>query len=56
MNPMTIKDLEDGNPDVLDPEFLICTALGTHNALHFGTSSNLLRLPNERKKGDTKLW
>lgn len=56
MNPITVDDIETGNPDVLDPEFLICTSIGTHNAIHFGSSKNLTRLPIERRKGDTKLW
>ena len=56
MNPMLIKDVEDGNPAILDPEFLICTSLNTHNAIHFGTSKNLTPLYVERRKGDTKLW
>lgn len=56
MNPMTIDDIEDGNPAVFDPEFLICTSIGTHNAIHFGSSKNLPRLPIGRRKGDTKLW
>lgn len=56
MNPISIEDLECGNADILDPEFLICTSLDTHNALHFGTESNVFRLPRERTKGDTTLW
>ena len=56
MNPMMIRDFEDGNPDILEPEFLICTSLHTHNIIHFGNSKNLIRLPIERRKGDTKLW
>ena len=56
MNPMMIQDFEDGNPDILEPEFLICTSLHTHNIIHFGNSKNLIRLPIERRKGDTKLW
>jgi hypothetical protein len=56
MNPMTIEDVEDGNPDILNPEFLICTSINTHNAIHFGSSKSLTRLPVERRRGDTKLW
>ena len=56
MNPMELEDLEEGNPDILDPEFLICTSITTHNAIHFGSPQNLTRLPTERRKGDTKLW
>jgi len=56
MNPIAVEDLEQGNGDVLDPEFLICTSLDTHNAIHFGNESNIFRLPVERTKGDTRLW
>jgi hypothetical protein len=56
MNPMTVEDVENGNPAILNPEFLICTSINTHNMIHFGSSKNLTRLPIERRKGDTKLW
>jgi hypothetical protein len=56
MNPMTIEAVERGDPDILDPEFLICTSINTHNMIHFGSSKNTIRLPGERRKGDTKLW
>lgn len=56
MNPMTIEDIERGDPAILDPEFLICTSLDTHNAIHFGSSKLIPRLPIERRRGDTKLW
>ena len=56
LNPITIDDIENGNPDILDPEFLICTSIGTHNAIHFGNSKTLQRFPTERKRGDTTLW
>lgn len=54
--PMTVEDLEDGNPLCTDPENLITTTHNTHNAIHWGDKS-LLRLPPvERRPGDTKLW
>lgn len=56
LNPITIEDFENGNYDILDPEFLICSSLNTHNAIHFGDKSNLIQLPKERRKGDTTLW
>jgi len=56
MNPITIEDLESLNPIVYDPEYLICTSLLTHNAIHFDRSSRNRDLPIERRKGDTKLW
>ena len=56
MNPMTIEDIESGNPDILDPEFLITVTLATHNAIHYGNENLLPRPVVERKPGDTKLW
>lgn len=56
MNPITVDDIKDDWSLLLDPEFLICTSLETHNAIHFGTEKNLVRLPEERWKGDTTPW
>lgn len=56
MNPITVEEVERGDPKILDPEFLICTSLNTHNLIHFGNSKNLSQLPATRRKGDTKLW
>lgn len=56
MNPVTAKDLEFESEIVLDPEFLICVSHNTHNAIHFGSKDNLIKLPKKRKKGDTTLW
>lgn len=56
MNPITIDDLETGSDFLFNPEFLICTSLNTHNAIHFGDEKNLIRLPQERRKGDTTPW
>lgn len=56
MNPMTTDDLVHGNDDVLDPEFLITTTHKTHNAIHYGDESLLLKLVVQRHPGDTKLW
>lgn len=56
MNPITVKDLEFESAIVLDPDFLICVSLNTHNAIHFGSEKNLFTLPQERKEGDTTLW
>ena len=53
MNPVTLEDLVDGNPDVLDPEFLISTTQYTHNAIHYGDEKQLPRPFTERKPGDT---
>jgi hypothetical protein len=56
MNPIWIEDLKHGNPDILDPEFLITTSNQTHQAIHYGDRSLLPQVPILRKQGDTKLW
>ena len=56
MNPMTAKDLLDGDESVLNPEYLITTTHKTHNAIHYGDESLLPKQFVERTPGDTKLW
>ena len=55
MNPLSPDHVKQGDPDMLDPEFLICTTHKTHNAIHYGDSS-LLPLLVERRPGDTRSW
>lgn len=57
MNPLTQQDIVDGDPGMLDPEFLISVTHQTHNAIHYGDASLLRRSkPIVRTPGDTKLW
>ena len=56
MNPMTPKDIVDGNEAILNPEFLIVVTHLTHNAIHYGDEKLLPRPLVERRPGDTKLW
>lgn len=56
INPVTVEDLEQGNYCMIDPNNLICVSHNTSNAIHYGDSSLLLILPQERRKGDTHLW
>ena len=56
MNPITIEDIQERNPDILDPRFLITTTLETHNAIHYGDISLVTRLPEERRPNDTVPW
>lgn len=56
MNPITINDVVNGNPDIFNPEFLICASQNTHEAIHYGNDSILFQLPKERKKWDTVPW
>ena len=56
MNPISLKDVEQREQWIIDPEFLITTSLKTHNAIHYGDKSQLPRGPIERERGDTTLW
>lgn len=57
INPMTIRDLEEGGEDLFDMENFICCSHNTHEAIHYGDSSLLVKTEFvERKPGDTKLW
>lgn len=56
MNPLTLEDFEYSTENLLDPEFLICTALRTHNAVHYGDASLLPQPYVERRPGDTIPW
>ena len=56
MNPITIEDIEKESEFLLDPEYLICTTLNTHNAIHYGDESLLITPPVERSKYDTCPW
>lgn len=56
MNPMVPKDIIHGNSDILNPDYLITTTLRTHNAIHYGDSTLLLKPFTARRPGDTKLW
>lgn len=56
MNPMTIQQIVDGDPDILNPDYLITVTHRTHNAIHYGNDNLLPQIHVDRKPGDTKLW
>lgn len=56
MNPMTVEDIDNGNADILNPDYLISVSHRTHNAIHYGDASLLPQPIVERRPGDTKLW
>lgn len=56
MNPVNRQDLEDDPDRVLDPNFLVCVSLTTHNAIHFSDKTLLPTLPITRSKYDTCPW
>lgn len=56
MNPMQPDDIVHGNPNILDPQFLITTTHKTHNAIHYGTEELPPIFLATRRPGDTTLW
>lgn len=57
MNPITIKDIIQRNPKILDPEYLISVSHKTHNGITYGDDSALgyYNIP-DRKPNDTTPW
>ena len=56
MNPITELAILERNKSILDPEFLVCVSIDTHNAIHYGDGRLLRRPYVERSPGDTHLW
>ena len=56
INPIVIDDLRHNSEFLLDPEYLICTTLSTHNAIHYGDCNLISSSPIERKLNDTCPW
>ena len=56
MNPLTMKDIEEVNDDIFNPEYLICVSHNTHNAIHYGDDNLLPKGPIERRPNDTCPW
>lgn len=57
MNPITIDQIENRDPEIFDPEYLITVSHKTHNAIHYSDDSILIKNePTVRKPGDTSPW
>ena len=57
INPMTIRDLEEGGEELFNMENFICCSPNTHEAIHYGDSNLLVKTEFvERRPGDTILW
>ena len=56
MNPISAIDIKHSTENLMDPRYLICTTLNTHNAIHYGTELNLVSDPIERTPFDTCPW
>lgn len=56
MNPIRVEDILDLNEYLLNPDYLICVSLPTHNAIHYGDYNNLNNETIQRTKNDTCPW
>ena len=57
MNPISVDDILQHRTDLINPEYLICTKLSTHNAIHYGDDSILIsQQPIIRQPNDTCPW
>lgn len=56
MNPVTLEQLKDRDPILLDPEYLISCSYNTHQAITWGNESLLPRSEIVRYPGDTCPW
>lgn len=56
MNPVLPKDILERSDFLLNPEYLIATTHNTHNAIHYGDESLLVKAPIERTRNDTCPW
>lgn len=55
MNPLTVSDITDSSDNLLNPEYLICVSLDTHNAIHYGRDK-IERTCVQRSANDTCPW
>lgn len=56
LNPILLSDITERTDLLLNPDFLITTTHRTHNAIHYGDESILIKGPIERRKNDTCPW
>ena len=56
MNPINVEDISRRNPDLFNPEFLVCVTHNTHQAIHYSDESLLQQTPIVRQSGDTCPW
>lgn len=56
INPINKEDIVLRTKYLLDPEYLISTTKNTHDAIHYGDESLLIKAPVERTMNDTCPW
>lgn len=56
MNPISLDDIRENTDFLMNPEYLISTSHSTHNAIHYGDESLIIKVPVERRPNDTCPW
>ena len=56
INPITLEMFEENNPLLYDLDNLVCVSRDTHQAIHYGDESLLIKDYVPRRPGDTTLW
>ena len=56
INPITLEDINNRNPEIFNLNNLITVSFDTHQAIHFGSYELLPKDPVERKPNDTCPW
>lgn len=56
MNPISLDDIRENTDFLMNPEYLISTSHSTHNAIHYGDESLIIKAPVERRPNDTCPW
>lgn len=57
LNPVRVEDINNLNlKTLMNSNNVVCVSDMTHEAIHYGDESLLVKDPIIRKPGDTKLW
>lgn len=56
INPITLEQVENGDPIILDMNNLVLCSYDTHQAIHYGPKRTLCAGPLERKPNDQCPW
>lgn len=56
LKPLTDDDILNHSIYLIDPEYLICTSLDTHNKIHYGSTNTKGIGPTIRTPNDTCPW
>lgn len=56
MIPITKNDIMYQTPFLIDPEYMICASIQTHNAIHYGSFESLPSEYVPRSPNDTCPW